>query len=54
MNKSTIVQVGQRISMGKGRGSWLIVAMDGQYLYLQRRIRGAMESWKVLATRSFS
>ncbi len=54
MNKIGMVNVGDRIGLGKGKGTWRVDAMDGQYLYLSRRIRGAVETWKMLATRSFS
>ena len=53
MHKSGCINVGDRVAF-KGLGTWRVPAMDGQYLYLQRKVRGAIESWKVLATRTFT
>lgn len=53
MNKSGFVNVGDKVCL-KRFGRWTVDAIDGGYIYLSRKVRGAWEFWKVLETRTFA
>lgn len=53
MNKAMFVQAGDKVAF-KGMGRWTVDAVSDGYLYLSRKVRGSVEKWKVLATRTFA